>query len=208
MDNSSDNKQNGVDADQPVRSRLRLGSVQLRSSSSVRDVVALGDPGQAVDSAALDAILGEWSLTGHLDTGRAGSRSRSRAASTTRARAPAASSPIRSAIRTCPAIAPTARRCAQWFNTSAFTVNALGTFGNAGRNSLRGRDYPDTWTSGFRRRSDHGPRCRTQFRLEAFNALNNVNFGLPVSAQNNGNFGRILSADSPRILQLALRLMF
>ena len=49
---------------------------------------------------------------------------------------------------------------------------------------------------------------KTQFRLEAFNVLNNVNLGLPVSAQNNGNFGRILSADSPRILQLAMRLMF
>ena len=49
---------------------------------------------------------------------------------------------------------------------------------------------------------------RTQFRFEAFNVLNNVNFGLPVSAQNNGNFGRIITADSPRILQLALRLMF
>jgi hypothetical protein len=35
-----------------------------------------------------------------------------------------------------------------------------------------------------------------------------VNLGQPVSALNNANVGRIQTADSPRILQLALRVMF
>ena len=94
-----------------------------------------------------------------------------------------------------------------WFNTAAFTANALGTFGNVGRNAMRGPRYA-TVDLGLQKTFPITGTVKTQFRLEAFNVLNNVNFGLPVSAQNNGNFGRILSADSPRILQLALRLMF
>jgi hypothetical protein len=45
-------------------------------------------------------------------------------------------------------------------------------------------------------------------RIEAFNALNNVNLELPNSSQNSGNFGKILSAGDPRIMQLALRVSF
>ena len=45
-------------------------------------------------------------------------------------------------------------------------------------------------------------------RVEAFNALNNVNFDLPNSSQNSANFGKILSAGDPRIMQLALRVSF
>jgi len=35
-----------------------------------------------------------------------------------------------------------------------------------------------------------------------------VNLGNPTTAQNNGNFMRITGAGEPRILQLALRLVF
>jgi len=38
--------------------------------------------------------------------------------------------------------------------------------------------------------------------------LNRVNFSNPTTAQNNGNFMRITGTSSPRILQLALRLVF
>lgn len=51
-------------------------------------------------------------------------------------------------------------------------------------------------------------RVRTQFRFEAFNALNRANFNLPDGNRSSGNFGRITSAQDPRILQLALRLWF
>jgi hypothetical protein len=47
-----------------------------------------------------------------------------------------------------------------------------------------------------------------QFRWEVFNFLNHVNFGAPVSALNSGNFGRILSAGDPRIMQFALKFTF
>jgi hypothetical protein len=48
-----------------------------------------------------------------------------------------------------------------------------------------------------------------QFRAEFFNAFNNVNLGTPFTNANvPARFGRIESAGSPRIIQLALRLSF
>jgi hypothetical protein len=38
--------------------------------------------------------------------------------------------------------------------------------------------------------------------------LNTTNFGLPVADLNSANFGRILSAGAPRLLQFALKVMF
>jgi len=47
-----------------------------------------------------------------------------------------------------------------------------------------------------------------QFRWEIFNVINRVNYGAPVTALNNANFGRILTAGDPRIMQFALKVDF
>jgi hypothetical protein len=47
-----------------------------------------------------------------------------------------------------------------------------------------------------------------QFRWEIFNVINHVNYNAPVTALNNANFGRILTADDPRIMQFALKVDF
>jgi len=47
-----------------------------------------------------------------------------------------------------------------------------------------------------------------QFRWEIFNVLNHTNFNPPVTALNNANFGRILTAGDPRIMQLAVKFEF
>jgi hypothetical protein len=49
---------------------------------------------------------------------------------------------------------------------------------------------------------------RVQFRAESFNVANHPNFGLPVADMNSPNFGQILTASSPRLMQFALKLMF
>jgi hypothetical protein len=45
-------------------------------------------------------------------------------------------------------------------------------------------------------------------RVEAFNATNSFRAGPVVTARNNQTFGRILTAQDPRIMQLALKFVF
>ena len=47
-----------------------------------------------------------------------------------------------------------------------------------------------------------------QFRAEAFNALNNVQFNPPDMSVVSPNFGRLTSALRPRVMQMALRFVF
>lgn len=97
---------------------------------------------------------------------------------------------------------------AQYFNTSAFALAALGTFGNSPRNLLRG---PGTvnFDFGLMKSFPLAENWRLQFRSEFFNALNKPNFGNPFAAVNVANrFGRIESAADPRIVQFALKLLF
>ncbi len=103
----------------------------------------------------------------------------------------------------------------QWFNTSLFQPNAIGTFGNIGKNLLRG---PGMFNTNLSLAKDFtiAERASAQFRLEAFNAFNNVNFQLYTSNGSTGldrtqadpTFGQIFNAAPPRILQLALKLLF
>ncbi len=95
----------------------------------------------------------------------------------------------------------------EWFNTAAYVQNALGTFGDSGRNGLTG---PGMWNWDFGLLKDVPitDRVRTELRFEAFNLLNHANFGNPVATLTNVNFGRILTAAAPRVIQLSLRLAF
>lgn len=96
---------------------------------------------------------------------------------------------------------------AMWFDTSRFAVNAPGTFGNLGRNVLRGPRFFNTDIALIK---DTRLREQTsiQIRGEAFNIFNNVNFNGPNTNRSAAQFGRITSAQSPRILQLALKFVF
>jgi hypothetical protein len=95
-----------------------------------------------------------------------------------------------------------------WFNPAAFAPAALGTFGNVGRNSLRGPAYATLDLAVFKNIpvTEH---FRLQFRAESFNALNRVNFNNPVAAVNAGaNFGRLQNAQDPRVFQFGLKALF
>ena len=95
----------------------------------------------------------------------------------------------------------------EWLRRAAFGPNALGTFGNHGRNIFTGPGLAGI-DLGMGKQFRWNERVATTFRFEAFNALNRVNLGNPTTAQNNGNFMRITTAGDPRILQMALRLTF
>ena len=51
-------------------------------------------------------------------------------------------------------------------------------------------------------------RVNIEFRAEFFNVLNHANFLNPVANLSNPNFGRILSAGDPRVIQFALKFIF
>jgi hypothetical protein len=96
----------------------------------------------------------------------------------------------------------------QWYNTKAFAQNAPGTFGSSGRNIVPGPGlislsamasksfivYQETWL---------------QFRAEFFNLPNHPNFDSPRTDNlTSGTYGRLTSAQDPRILQFGLKYLF
>jgi len=95
----------------------------------------------------------------------------------------------------------------RWFDTTAFVVPPFGSFGNAGRNILTGPGYQNVNVSVIKT-TGLSERARLQFRAEAFNLLNRVNLDLPDIFLGSPTFGKIQSAQSPRRIQLGLKLLF
>ncbi len=95
----------------------------------------------------------------------------------------------------------------EWFNTADFVPNAIGTYGNIGKNSQRG---PRLFTTDFAllKNGKVVERLAYEFRAEFYNAFNNVNFGDPDAGLQDSNFGQISSAGDPRILQMAMKFKF
>ena len=107
-----------------------------------------------------------------------------------------------------PSDRPTAERLNRYFDPEAVTANAVGTFGNAPRNFLRGMGYFNI-DAAVQKAFPVGERVNFILRGEFFNLLNHANFGQPganVSAPN--TLGIINSANDPRILQLGARMTF
>jgi hypothetical protein len=102
---------------------------------------------------------------------------------------------------------PRAELIAQYFNRSAFAQNAVGTFGTASRNLLRGPGFASL-DMALIKKFHLTEGLRFQFRAEMFNTFNRPNFGNPNTTLTSGNFGRITGASDPRIMQFALRLDF
>jgi hypothetical protein len=93
-----------------------------------------------------------------------------------------------------------------YLNMAAFTSPAAGTYSTLKPNAFVGpsRFQNDLAVS---KRFRIGTRS-FQFRWEVFNVLNKANFNNPTSALNSSNFGRILTAGDPRIMQFAVKFDF
>jgi hypothetical protein len=104
---------------------------------------------------------------------------------------------------------PHGEQVLRWFDTSRFAVNAVGTFGKAGRNILRGPKYFNT-DFGILKNTKVSERMRVQFRAEFFNFTNTVKFRLPNSNVSSAQIGRITAVvdDSQRIMQFGLKFEF
>ena len=111
---------------------------------------------------------------------------------------------------------PTNQTVSNWINASAFGPSALGTYGNLGLNNLKGPgifQFDMAVSRTFRLRE----KQTLQVRGEAFNLPNHFNPSTPVATTNSGAFGQIqsdisgtngLTTGDPRIVQLALKLVF
>src|SRR5262249_26960399 len=102
---------------------------------------------------------------------------------------------------------PHGEMVSEFFDTSLFVQNAPGTFGNTGRNVLRGPKFFNR-DLGLLKTTRITERVAVQFRAEFFNVFNNVNFQLPNGRLTSDAYGTISSAYDPRILQFALKFTF
>jgi hypothetical protein len=99
------------------------------------------------------------------------------------------------------------RGIAQWLNPNAFTQPAVGTYGNMNPQSVVGPGMIGldmAFARNFRIREG----ASLMLRAEAFNLPNHVNPGNPILDLTSNNFGQILSANDPRIMQMALKFVF
>jgi hypothetical protein len=101
----------------------------------------------------------------------------------------------------------------EYFNTACFTMPAEFTFGDESRtdNTIRAPGI-NNWDIALVKDTAITERFNLQFRTEAFNAFNRVQFGPPgqvYTPNPNSSFGVISSqANNPRLIQFALRLNF
>ena len=95
-----------------------------------------------------------------------------------------------------------------WFNVAAFELVPSGTFGNAGRNILRGPRYA-TFDTSLQRRFDVAGRAAAVLRWDVFNVFNRANFGLPNRTVPATAAGTITAlAGDARLMQFAVRIEF
>lgn len=96
----------------------------------------------------------------------------------------------------------------EWFDTSAFALNAPYTWGNSGRNILF-TDGLSVWDAALMRNFAIREGMRLQFRGEFFNVLNHPDFGTPTTNFSSTNFGKVFGTrNTPRIGQVALKFIF
>lgn len=97
---------------------------------------------------------------------------------------------------------------AAWLNQDAFAVPQQGTFGNAGRNTLRADGINNIDLSLFKvvqaRES-----LRFEYRVEFFNTFNTPQYAAPNANISRGNFGRVTrTANRARQIQMGLKVYF
>jgi Carboxypeptidase regulatory-like domain/TonB dependent receptor len=94
-----------------------------------------------------------------------------------------------------------------WLDPNAFAYNAPGTYGNLRPYSLYGPDYVDL-DGAITKYIPLRESINLEARTECFNCFNHPNLSNPTSALNSSSFGQILAANTPRILQLSLKIDF
>ena len=99
------------------------------------------------------------------------------------------------------------RDASHWFNTAAFGLAPPFTLGTSSRNPVRGPSYRNVDVA-VSRRIGVSADVDVELRGEVFNLLNTPPLGNPNAVFGAANFGTITTAGDPRVVQLALKLIF
>jgi len=100
------------------------------------------------------------------------------------------------------------RSPARWFNTAAFVAPPQYTYGNEGRNVLRG-DWTRQLDASIFRQFPIRERMRFELRLEMFNSTNTPVFALPDANLASAYFGQsrgTVNAPGSRVMQLGAKM--
>jgi hypothetical protein len=95
----------------------------------------------------------------------------------------------------------------EWFNTAALAGPPFGFYGNAAPGIIQGpgvASFDMALYKDFRIKERH----TVEFRAEFFNIFNHTNFNGVSTGFGSANFGQVVSALDPRIMEFALRYQF
>src|ERR1019366_3927266 len=96
-----------------------------------------------------------------------------------------------------------------WFSPSAFSLPALGAWGNFPARSIYGPGRHNWNLSLFKSFTFSEARgSRLEIRLETFNAFNHTQYQGVSTTFTDSRFGQVTSAYNPRNIQLGAKLMF
>jgi len=97
----------------------------------------------------------------------------------------------------------------EWFNTAAYSVPSF-SYGNSPRNGLYSDHVTQFDLSAFKRIPIVKEGDNLEFRAEAFNVLNIMNYAPPANTVNAAGFGTVssLTGSQPRELQFTLQMNF
>ncbi len=97
-----------------------------------------------------------------------------------------------------------------YFNTSLFSLQPLGTVGTAPRRLFYGPGL-ENFDIALTKVTSLGETSKLELRLETFDTFNHAQFFGPSSVNGeitSSTFGQVVNADSPRLVQLGVRLSF
>jgi hypothetical protein len=95
-----------------------------------------------------------------------------------------------------------------YFNTAAFALPPLGTFGNEGSNVVRGPGISNDVTFNLFRNFRMSERFRLRMGGEFFNIFNHPNFSAVGAVFGSPTYGNITAALDPRHIQVSAKLTF
>jgi hypothetical protein len=94
-----------------------------------------------------------------------------------------------------------------WFDTSAFGIPAVGTFGNCANGTVRGPGL-STWDMGVQKEFPVTESKRLELRAEFINFTNTPIFDAPSQSVTSATFGEVTSSQGERNIQFALKFYF